>query len=504
MMKLMVVDDEKAVLDSIKLIIEREGIEGVELKTVTSGRHAIEVARDFCPQIIFMDINLPGINGFEAMASISAFLPSVHFVMLTAYEVFEYAQKSINFSVYKYVVKPFSPMKIVKILRELIDLVDREKLEYEETIRIREEHAILKTAMTDALLQRLVSGGCLSQAEVNKYMPEKGGRICILQVKKNYARKRVEYVLPEFAAAHKGVLCGNFRDSEAVVFIPADVDASMLCERLVQQLNDKSFSVSYGSLYEDFGELWISYRQAVTAMRKLTGMLRSFDDVTGKDTEHWPLREYVDQLLQTSDNEEQMDMLLRSILSKEDILKSIQEATVLWMMAAEECLNEREYRDIVYKECYRLRDAADTREVREILKAMIRSLKRNVFAKNTKTINPHILEALTYIEKNFAQDITLKSLSDKLCLSPGSLSRLFRQQLNQSFMEVLTEKRIKCACKLLSKGHYVTKEICYMVGYNDPSYFCRAFKKATGCTPTEYKNQTGCSATEYYQAVMSK
>ena len=54
-------------------------------------------------------------------------------------------------------------------------------------------------------------------------------------------------------------------------------------------------------------------------------------------------------------------------------------------------------------------------------------------------------------------------------------------------MEYLTGLRMDKAKELLTSTEYSMKEICSMVGYADPNYFSRIFKKNTGVTPTEYK-----------------
>ena len=54
-------------------------------------------------------------------------------------------------------------------------------------------------------------------------------------------------------------------------------------------------------------------------------------------------------------------------------------------------------------------------------------------------------------------------------------------------MDYLTKIRVEKAKELLTTTEYSMKEICAMVGYADPNYFSRSFKKNVGVTPTEYK-----------------
>ena len=57
----------------------------------------------------------------------------------------------------------------------------------------------------------------------------------------------------------------------------------------------------------------------------------------------------------------------------------------------------------------------------------------------------------------------------------------------KGFVEYLTTIRMEKAKELLERADYSMKEICSMVGYSDPNYFSRSFKKKVGVTPTEYK-----------------
>ncbi|MNP49678.1 HTH-type transcriptional regulator YesS [compost metagenome] len=70
-------------------------------------------------------------------------------------------------------------------------------------------------------------------------------------------------------------------------------------------------------------------------------------------------------------------------------------------------------------------------------------------------------------------------------------SKIFKQQTGETFIDYLTSLRIGRAKELIVQGGYSQKEICFLVGYNDPNYFSRVFKKVTGFTPTEYRDNPG-------------
>lgn len=94
-----------------------------------------------------------------------------------------------------------------------------------------------------------------------------------------------------------------------------------------------------------------------------------------------------------------------------------------------------------------------------------------------------------YLRENYMYELSLDSVGDILHISPSYLSTQFKKYLHVGFLDYLTEVRIQAACELLADPLRPTAEVAGMVGYEDASYFARAFKKKTGLTPTQYRRQ---------------
>ena len=92
-----------------------------------------------------------------------------------------------------------------------------------------------------------------------------------------------------------------------------------------------------------------------------------------------------------------------------------------------------------------------------------------------------------YLEDNYMFDISLDSVGEILHISPAYLSAQFKKYQNMNFLDCLTELRINAAKELLTDPFRSSAEVASMVGYEDASYFARAFKKRTGETPTQYR-----------------
>lgn len=101
-----------------------------------------------------------------------------------------------------------------------------------------------------------------------------------------------------------------------------------------------------------------------------------------------------------------------------------------------------------------------------------------------------------YMEDNYMADLSLDSVSEILHISPAYLSAQFKKYQKMNFLDCLTELRINAAKELLADPFRSAAEVASMVGYEDASYFARAFKKRTGMTPTQYRKEAAKTARE--------
>ena len=99
-----------------------------------------------------------------------------------------------------------------------------------------------------------------------------------------------------------------------------------------------------------------------------------------------------------------------------------------------------------------------------------------------------------YLEDNYMFDLSLDSVGEILHISPAYLSAQFKKYQKMNFLDCLTELRINAAKELLADPFRFSAEVASMVGYEDASYFARAFKKRTGMTPTQYRRQASQKA----------
>ncbi|WP_066320990.1 response regulator [Bacillus sp. FJAT-29814] len=92
-----------------------------------------------------------------------------------------------------------------------------------------------------------------------------------------------------------------------------------------------------------------------------------------------------------------------------------------------------------------------------------------------------------FIMENYHKDITLETVAEHVNLSPYYVSKLFKEKSGTNFIDFLTECRIENAKRLMGDPSKSLKEIAIDVGFHDPSYFSRVFKRSQGISPTDYR-----------------
>jgi two-component system response regulator YesN len=112
-----------------------------------------------------------------------------------------------------------------------------------------------------------------------------------------------------------------------------------------------------------------------------------------------------------------------------------------------------------------------------------------VFSENKqKQFSRHLTRAKEYVGKHYAEELTLRSVADAVFISEFYLSHLFRKEMNTTFSDYVCQVRITRAKKILKTDIDIRiQEVGEMVGFNDPNYFAKSFKRLTGSSPREYQ-----------------
>ncbi|MEZ4788364.1 MAG: AraC family transcriptional regulator, partial [Flavobacterium haoranii] len=101
--------------------------------------------------------------------------------------------------------------------------------------------------------------------------------------------------------------------------------------------------------------------------------------------------------------------------------------------------------------------------------------------------NSPIAPTVEYIRQNITENINIKDLSDKACMSSTSFYRYFKRELGVTPVEFILNEKIKFAKKLLKNPGIQINEVSFASGFEDSNYFIRLFKKYEGVTPKQYQ-----------------
>lgn len=106
-----------------------------------------------------------------------------------------------------------------------------------------------------------------------------------------------------------------------------------------------------------------------------------------------------------------------------------------------------------------------------------------------QSIDPRIDDSLTYITDHLTDRLTVEQLASLSCVTPEYYIRLFRRYLYTTPMDYINNKRMERAQLLLLTTDTSVKTLSSQLGYTDPCYFNRVFKRTTGMTPRQYRSE---------------
>lgn len=104
--------------------------------------------------------------------------------------------------------------------------------------------------------------------------------------------------------------------------------------------------------------------------------------------------------------------------------------------------------------------------------------------------NQQVIEqVIEFMRSNYHRPLRLEDIAQTVFLSPCYLSHIFKEELGSTIMEYLTRLRIEEAKRLLSNPRFTVVQVADRIGYGDPSYFTKVFKKSEGITPSQFKQR---------------
>lgn len=526
MIKLLIVDDEYLVLDAIKYIVERNMNNVKIVGTAGSGRQAIEMAIDLNPDIVLMDIHMPGIDGIDAIKQIKENNNNITFVIITAYEYFDYAKDAVKLGVYDYLLKPVNKNKLIEIINKIEISIKSKKKAFQTEMFLREKiNKAIPLLEGQFIYSQMLGEGKLKDVEY--YEDLFGLRIrngyIIMAVIADKENSNKEDNLKNSLSKQKffdvfkmelkslcTCLIGTPLLDRIIAYIPVENEkddyktrneAISICERFIERLKVNTsleFRLGIGRKYsiENFSK---SCSEAyLSATYNSEDIVTHFEDAVmlSNTQREYPIGKenvLIHNILAFNENQSIKvfeDIFMWIISNYQSDMVKIKSKLIELLFSIKKAIPyEIEKNYIIEQKC--LTDIINISNVNNQKLSFINYIKITVSSigeARQRDISSLHLKIVEYINANFHKNISLNDVAKEVNLSYHYFSKFFKENMGRSFVDYLTELRIEKSKKLLSSSNMSIKEISYSTGYGDPNYYCKIFKKVTGLTPTEYKN----------------
>lgn len=453
MYRILVADDEALEREGMHWIISNMMQQQITVIEAENGREALQLASIHKPHIVFLDIRMPGMDGLEALRAIQQQSPQTKFVLVTAYESFDYAQEAVRLGAKDYIVKPAKRQDIVALIERLIQEIEQQQQEHLQLVEHKERINKLLPLVKSELALRLIASAIDVQEIVNMAdsLEIKPALICAIVVALPYGEQHrktleqqtlqlVEQLERSLSHPHFHIISSPLVNEHIVLFITCEMSENEGAHALL----DFTSSVS--------SQLIVSYEKAAPQQQVHIGIGNVHEGVTGAR------RSYYEAVFASTTAVEKGQICLFQqiehlhpqphLIHKGEQYAYVQQAIALIQQ-------ERE------QQTFSIVDAA-----------------------------------VHYIERFYQRELSLEDVAEHVHLNPYYFSKVFKQQTGETFIDYITRIRIEKAKQWMASKELSLKEICHLVGYNDPNYFSRVFKKVTGKTPTAYRTAQEAGETD--------
>jgi|GEM_PF-558079 len=470
-MRILIAEDELLERKSMKKFIETNFSTMEVVGEAVNGRKAIELAKTVQPDIIFMDIKMPGINGLEAIKQIHANDPAIKFILVSAYDTFDYAKQAMEFGIKDYILKPGKKEEIVQALlrveKEVIEAarIHKEKRQAERLVK---ENIVSKLSTYPVHKETVTRHKQLFPGVVSSYFLIACGEL--------KARiQSVENKLQEQLACS----CMIYQTGEVtVIYVVSSQQVSEAEQVRITTYVAEEFgpdvSIGIGSSQFDIEQLPTSYREAYAACFQLQQEEQQTYGfwVEQRGRKHMEL--LMEQLVQHVEHGN--DLAVRQQYKEmeadldstqhENLYIAIQQVLIKWNLS------------VTSYSIATLKTSEDWYHYLNIC-----CLKISEFHQSKQLLS----QAKVYIQTHFHEAMTLEEVAAAVQLSPNYFSNLFKTTFGETFIEYVTRIRMVKAKELIETNTYSLKEISFMVGYNNPNYFSRVFKKHFASSPKQFQ-----------------
>ncbi|OBZ08620.1 MULTISPECIES: response regulator transcription factor [Bacillales] len=503
MYRVFVVDDEPFIIEGLYDIIDWSAY-GLEIVgSAENGQDALEALKESAADILLTDISMPIMDGLTLIREARQFRPDLKVIILSGYNEFDYIKSGLKLGVENYLLKPIN---IDELQETLVGTID--KLNTTRPDRLFSDYDI--RILRDNILYRWLTGR-IAPNELSE-------RTDMLDIRLDapYLVTAVLRTENQFEPSYEAAQRLAVQDPSMLPFVDIDGDlvivfmlddpaagkekAISILDNMQKRLAPSKMRISLGSV-EEMGEgAPRSYAHAKKAQEYFLLMDEPAILDYGSLTEKNGIVNIAAQPLDWSSyskliKAKDLESLHAAIDADFELYQALEGVTPAYIqsMAIELMIRfKMELKEIkqadqpeLYKAGFVQIMHAETIEglvsvVKEAATLTVDSLMRDVKS-------PIIQQLLNYVHENYAQALSLKSLSQQYNIHPVYLGHLFQKETSETFTEYINKYRINKAKEMLKETQLKVQEIAMQVGYWETGYFYKQFKKYVGISPTDYK-----------------
>lgn len=515
MYNILVVDDEKIHRKGILSLLEEICPQDMFWEAA-DGMEALEIMRNVPCEIVISDIRMAKMDGLALLREVKEACREIFFIIISGYADFSYAKEAVDLHASAYLLKPVDRTELEKIITEVkakhqgnqerSSQVSSMEKRLQETVPVYMEW-LLNQYITcrrpeeweplDDLLP-MHSRGFLMLMKVRdageRLSEEKRRNISYGIKKLMEPDSSLTFSVNRFPDTFAVLVLGKVWPSEKKIRniaefisrsekIPAEniyISISMLHEDMYSS-GVNAFTEAYGALkgafYEDEHILWADRPREGEKKDTIWNPEPLLKAIREKRTE--PAEKLYENFLKEAMQERIPPEILKRRVTFLffRLLRSVEPFIEREKITG---LNERDHQIMEVQWYGRL-----LAEGRHLIFEIIRCLQGS---RNAEQVNP-LEKCREYLETHYMEEISLDSAAGRFHFNPSYFSTLFKQNFGTSFSDYLSTIRMQKAAELLRNSGLKVKKVAAMVGYKDPNYFIRSFKKRYGVTPDEFRKR---------------
>lgn len=536
-MNIIIVDDEKVIRNGLSYIISQLGTGD---KVVGIFAEAAE-ALDFCARrhteidLMITDIRMPNMDGLELIQHVRSRYPHIQGIVLSGYDDFDYARTALRLGAVDYLLKPADKEELRKVLHKAKAQLANNRQQQKNPSRsvivdnlmsglFRGDPGTFKEAAA-YLDQAFPADGprsyCAAGVAID-HLPERKMNAADKSLFQYFIRKSAEEMLCD-ETPPKGLILQDKAGDVIMLFILEPHSEGRRLTAIPDKLNQLldhiaghiRYPVTIGISRQvqsiaDFSEMYNQVQSALKS-RMMAGTNRLiFYDPPLKDqlSPHIPSSAFRQVITAYAVGDaEQLEAAGLSFVDKLYHAKVTPEQAIGYLLKlfyqVSEYLGEIGMQSLesnitTWSSIKQTVELCTTRELLEFhLVDLLKKILEEILAYRAESKPKFILQAVQYIQANYASDITLNEVADVIGMYPTYFSEQFKHHMGETFIDYLTKVRIQQAKKLLKESEIPVFQLCEKVGYATPAHFTKVFKKATGVTPSKYREDATSHRLKY-------